>query len=53
MCTRAEVDWTKVDSDHAGVQILLDNCKKAPGGPGLKRKLQFAGGPSETNTSGF
>ena len=24
MCTKAEVDWTKVDSDHAGVQIWLD-----------------------------
>ena len=31
MCTRAEVDWTKVESDHAGVQI----CKMAPRGPGL------------------
>ena len=35
MCTKAEVDWTKVDSDHAGVQIWLDICKKAPSGPGL------------------
>ena len=33
MCTKAEVDWTKVDSDHAGVQIWLDICKKAPRGP--------------------
>ena len=24
MCTKAEVDWTKVDSDHVGVQIWLD-----------------------------
>ena len=23
MCTKAEVDWTKVDSDHAGVQICV------------------------------
>ena len=35
MCTRAAVDWTKVDSDYAGVQIWLDICKKAPRGPGL------------------
>ena len=33
--TRVEVDWTKVESDHAGVQIWLDICKKAPRGPGL------------------
>ena len=33
MCTKAEVYWTMVDSDHAGVQIWLD--KKAPRGPGL------------------
>ena len=24
MCTKAEVDWTSVESDHAGVQIWLD-----------------------------
>ena len=24
MCTKAEVDWTMVDSDHAGLQIWLD-----------------------------
>ena len=30
MCTKAEVDWTNVDSDHAWVQIWLDICKKAP-----------------------
>ena len=35
MCTKAEVDWTMVDSDHAGVQIWLDILKKAPRGPGL------------------
>ena len=35
MCTKAEVDWTSVESDHAGVQIWLDICKKAPRGPGL------------------
>ena len=35
MCTKPEVDWTMVDSDHAGVQIWLDICKKAPRGPGL------------------
>ena len=35
MCTRAEVDWTKVESDHAGVQIWWDICKKATRGPGL------------------
>ena len=28
-------DWTKAESDHAGVQIWLDICKKAPRGPGL------------------
>ncbi len=35
MCTKAEVDWTMVDSDHAGVQIWLDIHKKTPRGPGL------------------
>ena len=35
MCTKAEVDWAKVDSDHAGVQIWFNICKKAPRGPGL------------------
>ena len=28
-------DWTRVESDHAGVQIWLDICKKASRGPGL------------------
>ena len=35
MCTKAEVDWANIDSDHAGVQIWLDICKKTPQGPGL------------------
>ena len=30
MCTKAEVDWTKVDSDHAGVQIWLDIFTRTP-----------------------
>ena len=40
MCTKAEVDWTSVESDHAGVQIWLDICKKAPRGPGLFKVKQ-------------
>ena len=30
MCTKAEIDWTKVDSDHAGVQIWLDIFTRTP-----------------------
>ena len=26
MCTRTEVDWTKVDSDHAGVYSTKNNA---------------------------
>jgi hypothetical protein len=35
MCTKTLVDWNLIDSDHAGVRIWLDLCKKEQRGPRL------------------